>query len=82
MDRDQELARSAGGEALEGKLLEIDECVHAGAPLRMTSTRQGERLVARQKGNSEGTAATLGFEARLWQNPARASAMQDEGIDA
>jgi hypothetical protein len=36
----------------------------------------------RQKGYSEGTAGTLGFEARLWQDPARAAAMQDEAIDA
>jgi hypothetical protein len=38
--------------------------------------------MAGQKGNSEGTAAPLGFEARLWQDPARASATQDEAIDA
>jgi hypothetical protein len=38
--------------------------------------------MARQRGNSEETAATLGFEARLWQDPACASAMQDEAIDA
>jgi hypothetical protein len=38
--------------------------------------------MARQNGNSEGTAATLGFDARLWQDPAHAAAMQDEAIDA
>ncbi len=38
--------------------------------------------MARQKGNSEETAVTLGFEAGLWLDPARASAMQDEAIDA
>jgi|GraSoiStandDraft_51_1057287.scaffolds.fasta_scaffold1644314_2 hypothetical protein len=38
--------------------------------------------MVKQKRVSEGTAATLGFEARLWQDPARASAMQDEAIDA
>ena len=38
--------------------------------------------MARQTGNSEGTAATLSFEAGLWQDPARGSAMQDEAIDA
>ncbi|MGH8070994.1 MAG: hypothetical protein ACRERE_38330 [Candidatus Entotheonellia bacterium] len=38
--------------------------------------------MARQNGNSEGTAATLGFAARLWQDRARALAMQDEAIDA
>ena len=38
--------------------------------------------MVRQKGNSEGTAATPGFEARLWQDPARGSAMPDEAIDA
>jgi hypothetical protein len=38
--------------------------------------------MARQNGNSERTAATLGFEARLWQDPARASTMQDESINA
>jgi hypothetical protein len=36
----------------------------------------------KQKRVSEGTAATLGFAARLWQDPARASAIQDEAIDA
>jgi hypothetical protein len=38
--------------------------------------------MARQKGYSEGTAATLGFKARLWQGSACVSAMQDEAIDA
>jgi hypothetical protein len=38
--------------------------------------------MARQKGNSEGTAATLGSETRFWQDPARASVMHDEAIDA
>jgi hypothetical protein len=38
--------------------------------------------MVRQKGNSERTAATPGFDARLWQDPARASAMQDEALDA
>jgi len=38
--------------------------------------------MARQKGHSEGTAATLGFAARLWQDSSRASVMQDEAIDA
>jgi hypothetical protein len=38
--------------------------------------------MAQQKGHSEGTAATLGFAARLWQDPVHALAMQDETIDA
>ncbi len=38
--------------------------------------------MARQKGHSEGTAAMLGFKARLWQDPECASAMQDEASDA
>jgi hypothetical protein len=38
--------------------------------------------MARQKGNSEGTAAMLGSETRFWQDPVRPSAMQDEAIDA
>ena len=38
--------------------------------------------MVKQKRVSAGTAATLGFEAMLWQDPARAAAMQDEAIDA
>jgi hypothetical protein len=38
--------------------------------------------MARQTDSSEGTAAMPGFDARLWQDPARVSAMHDEAIDA
>jgi hypothetical protein len=38
--------------------------------------------MARQKGNSEATAATLGSETQFWQDPAQASTMQDEALDA
>jgi len=38
--------------------------------------------MARQKGNNEGTAATLGFEAMLWQDSGHVSARQDEAIHA
>jgi hypothetical protein len=38
--------------------------------------------MARQTDNSEGTAAMHSFEAMLWQDPARVSAMRDEAIDA
>jgi hypothetical protein len=38
--------------------------------------------MARQQGSSAGTAVTLDFAARLWQDSVRASAMQDEASDA
>jgi hypothetical protein len=38
--------------------------------------------MATQEGHSEGTAATLGSETPFWQDPAYASVMQDETIDA
>jgi hypothetical protein len=38
--------------------------------------------MARQKGNSEGIDARLGFKGTLWQDPVRTSTMQDEVNDA